>query len=155
MNTLCHFLCYCLMCVACHNRNVACSFTIHSVSLDDRHVCSHYVVIIILVTVQLGRSVCRLVCAFSYYGIVLLTTALFENPDGCHGSSPRPSFNGTTDTSRVLLSAVPLYCSITVIVFLLSWLACITYEHVYVIFAVSLSSLYSPAGRIYIYMNWN
>nr|KAG5696862.1 hypothetical protein BaRGS_035272 [Batillaria attramentaria] len=27
-----------------------------------------------------------LVCAFSYYGIVLLTTALFENPDGCHGT---------------------------------------------------------------------
>ncbi|XP_025092946.1 synaptic vesicle 2-related protein-like isoform X3 [Pomacea canaliculata] len=27
-----------------------------------------------------------LVCAFSYYGIVLLTTALFESPDGCHGT---------------------------------------------------------------------
>ncbi|XP_070204759.1 synaptic vesicle 2-related protein-like isoform X2 [Littorina saxatilis] len=27
-----------------------------------------------------------LVCAFSYYGIVLLTTALFEHPDGCHGT---------------------------------------------------------------------
>ena len=27
----------------------------------------------------------RLVSAFSYYGIVLLTTELFETPDGCHG----------------------------------------------------------------------
>lgn len=27
-----------------------------------------------------------LVCAFSYYGIVLLTTSLFESPDGCHGT---------------------------------------------------------------------
>ncbi|BFZ04649.1 hypothetical protein BsWGS_07688 [Bradybaena similaris] len=36
-----------------------------------------------------------LVCAFSYYGIVLLTTAMFENPDGCHGTdvkfNPNPS----------------------------------------------------------------
>ncbi|KAL8604650.1 hypothetical protein ACOMHN_013430 [Nucella lapillus] len=27
-----------------------------------------------------------LVCAFSYYGIVLMTTSLFESPDGCHGT---------------------------------------------------------------------
>ncbi|XP_046340133.2 synaptic vesicle 2-related protein-like [Haliotis rufescens] len=36
-----------------------------------------------------------LVCAFSYYGIVLLTTALFESPDGCHGTdvmyNPNPA----------------------------------------------------------------
>ncbi|KAJ8312585.1 hypothetical protein KUTeg_009958 [Tegillarca granosa] len=29
----------------------------------------------------------RLVSAFSYYGIVLMTTELFETSDGCHGSS--------------------------------------------------------------------
>ncbi|XP_041377819.1 synaptic vesicle 2-related protein-like [Gigantopelta aegis] len=32
-----------------------------------------------------------LVNAFSYYGIVLLTTALFETPDGCHGTDVKMS----------------------------------------------------------------
>ena len=35
--------------------------------------------------VLLSVLYCRLVSAFSYYGIVLLTTELFETPDGCHG----------------------------------------------------------------------
>ncbi|XP_059155982.1 synaptic vesicle 2-related protein-like [Physella acuta] len=36
-----------------------------------------------------------LVCAFSYYGIVLLTTAMFENPDGCHGTDVKFNPNPT------------------------------------------------------------
>ncbi|PVD31696.1 hypothetical protein C0Q70_07114 [Pomacea canaliculata] len=39
-----------------------------------------------LVGFGIGGAPQALVCAFSYYGIVLLTTALFESPDGCHGT---------------------------------------------------------------------
>ena len=55
-----------------------------------------------------AKTTCRLVCAFSYYGIVLLTTALFENPDGCHGELYMDFFY-FGPTFRTLIQA-PFYC---------------------------------------------